>query len=81
MRNENLAELPALISHFSLIEIAFVSERKISRPSFDPKSSSQARSGCGIIPKTFPSLLQIPAIFEREPFGLASSVVSPVSSQ
>src|SRR5688572_23011260 len=64
-----------------LCDIACASERKISRPSFDPRSSSHALSGCGIIPSTFRSRLQMPAMLDRAPFGFDSGVVSPLSSQ
>src|SRR5258707_5383214 len=68
--------------HYAWIfEIEAVSERKISRPSLEPSISSQARSGWGIMPRTLRSRLQMPAIFEREPLGLAASVSSPFSSQ
>lgn len=43
------------LTHAAAASIALVSDLKISRPSFDPKSSSHARSGCGIIPRTFRS--------------------------
>ena len=61
--------------------MVLASERKISRPSLEPSISSQARSGWGIMPRTLRSWLQMPAMFERAPLGLASSVISPCSSQ
>ena len=50
---------------------------RIPFPSKPPISSSQARSGCGIIPRTLPDRLQIPAMLRLEPFGLASGVTRP----
>src|SRR5215472_16080623 len=50
-------------------------ERKIFAPSALPSCSSEARSGCGIKPKTFRSRLQIPAMFWTEPFGFASGTI------
>src|SRR5262249_44902007 len=47
------------------------SDSKIRRPSSLPKIDSEARSGCGISPKTFPAELITPAMFAREPFGLS----------
>ena len=44
-------------------------------------SSSDALSGWGIIPNTFRSLLQIPAILLRDPLGFASFVMSPFLEQ
>ena len=45
-------------------------DSKILTPSFDPKMFSAARSGCGIIPRIFFCLLNMPAISLQEPFGL-----------
>src|ERR1700761_5596486 len=42
---------------------------------------SEARSGCGIRPNTLRLILVTPAILSSEPFGLASSVMLPASSQ
>ena len=39
------------------------------------------RSGWGIMPITFRSLLQSPAMLSRAPFGLASGVTSPSGVQ
>src|SRR4029453_3613452 len=47
------------------------------RPSSPPISASQARSGCGIIPSTFPRSLMMPAILRSLPLGLASAVTAP----
>src|ERR1700677_1078138 len=47
-------------------------ELRITRPSTDPSPASMARSGCGIMPSTLRSRLQIPAIPAIDPFGLAS---------
>ena len=55
--------------------------RRIPRPSIPPISGSQQRSGCGIIPRTLPSRLRIPAMFRLEPLGLASGVTRPWPSQ
>src|SRR4029078_7335880 len=54
---------------------------KTNRPSAFPNSSSAERSGCGIMPSTFPSALRMPAILSREPFGLASTVTFPSEVQ
>ena len=48
---------------------------KNNEPSSPDKLLSIILSGCGIIPKTFFSLLKIPAIFFSEPLGLNSSLV------
>ena len=53
------------------------SERSIFSPSFMPSTSSLARSGCGIIPRTLRPSLQMPAMFSSDPLGFASSVSSP----
>ncbi len=47
-------------------------ERKMTSPSAEPSGVSTARSGCGIIPRTFRSRLQIPAMPASDPFGFAS---------
>src|SRR5215831_5251774 len=52
-----------------------------SRPSSLPNLSSAQRSGCGIIPNTFPSALRIPAILSMEPFGFASAATLPSGVQ
>src|SRR5579863_8665456 len=46
-------------------------DSKMARPSVDPMSGSQARSGCGIMPITLRSLLRMPAMSRREPLGLS----------
>src|SRR2546425_4928140 len=56
-------------------------ERNILAPSLLARRTSDARSGCGIKPKTFPSRLQMPAMFSMEPLGFDSGVVAPVASQ
>src|SRR5262245_31668050 len=56
-------------------------ERKSARPSLQPSALSEARSGWGIMPSTFPSRLVIPAILLSEPFGFDSSVIAPPASQ
>src|SRR5882724_8240014 len=60
-----------------LAQIVFIIERKIFAPSALPSRESEARSGCGIKPKTFRSRLQIPAMFSIEPFGFASETTWP----
>src|SRR4029453_10576165 len=57
--------------------IVSIIERKIFAPSALPRWASEARSGCGIKPKTFRSRLQIPAMFWIEPFGFASGTIWP----
>ena len=47
------------------------------RPSVPPVTGSQARSGWGMSPATFPSWEQTPAMCWTEPFGLACSSRSP----
>ena len=56
-------------------------DSKILNPSVPPNSGSLERSGCGIIPSTFRPGLQIPAIFSRDPLGLAALVISPEGEQ
>src|ERR1700679_2594022 len=46
-------------------------DSKMPRPSVDPMSGSQARSGCGIMPITLRSRLSTPAMLRIEPFGLS----------
>ncbi len=53
----------------------------IKIPFLLPRRTSEDLSGCGIIPNTFPFSLHIPAIFSREPLGLALSVVIPSGVQ
>src|SRR5579859_2672099 len=54
---------------------------RIHLPSSLPSNGSQARSGCGIRPATLRRSLQMPAMFESEPFGFAVSVRLPFASQ
>src|SRR5262249_48572887 len=65
--------------------LAFLSassiDRNINRPSSLPSMSSAHRSGCGIIPRTLPSGLMIPAMLSSEPFGFASGVTLPSGVQ
>src|SRR5262249_22522616 len=56
-------------------------ERKTPSPSAQPSNPSEQRSGCGIMPMTLRSRLQMPAIDRAEPFGLASLVRRPSESQ
>src|SRR5690606_21800339 len=51
------------------------------RPSTDPSRASTAPSGCGIMPRTFPRALTIPAMERSLPLMFASAVTAPVSSQ
>ena len=51
------------------------------RPSSLPSSSSQARSGWGIIPSTLNPAFATPAICYIEPFGLYAASNSPVGLQ
>ena len=59
----------------------FITDSKIPNPSIPPINFSQAFSGCGIIPKTLPSLLIIPAMLLIEPLGFEIIFVSPSSEQ
>src|SRR5215207_8249009 len=67
---------PLSAAHFAAASVA-ASERKMSRPSEEPSRSSQARSGCGIMPSTLRSREQMPAMDSREPLTFASSVSRP----
>ena len=49
-------------------------ESKTVRPSSLPRIRSEARSGWGIRPRTFPASLRMPAIEASEPLTLAASV-------
>jgi hypothetical protein len=51
------------------------------RPSSLPSSTSQARSGWGIIPSTLNPAFATPAICSIEPFGLYAASNSPVGLQ
>src|SRR5271157_1313101 len=64
------------VSYFAAI--AATSEWKIFAPSVMPSSGAEARSGCGIMPRTLRPSLQIPAMFSSEPLGLAAEVTSPL---
>src|ERR1017187_9059851 len=46
-------------------------DSKTPRPSEEPISGSEARSGCGIMPITLRSRLRMPAISRSEPLGLS----------
>ena len=52
-------------------------DSKIFTPSSPPSSGSAARSGWGIMPRTFLPGLQIPAMFSSEPLGFESFVIPP----
>src|ERR1700761_2168780 len=56
-------------------------DSKIASPSSLATKLSEARSGCGIKPNTLRSILHIPAMLSNEPFGFASAVILPASSQ
>ena len=55
-------------------------DSKTRRPSSEPRIDSEALSGWGMRPKIFLEVFTIPAIFSREPLGLAASVTFPFSS-
>src|SRR5262245_15708580 len=57
----------------------FTTDSSTASPSALPSCSSHARSGCGISPTTLRRSLHNPARLFAEPFGLASSVTSPVA--
>src|SRR5262245_11840051 len=59
---------------------ATINEVKITRPSRPPRSASQARSGCGIMPTTLRVSLQSPAIAPTDPFGFHASSTCPSGS-
>src|SRR5215472_11826371 len=63
-----------------LARIVSIIDRKIFAPSALPSRASDARSGCGMRPKTFRSRLQMPAMFSVEPFGFASGTIRPCLS-
>ena len=52
-------------------------ELKMSAPSVPPTTCSQHLSGCGIMPRTLPLALTMPAMLSTEPFGLESGVTRP----
>ena len=52
-------------------------DSQIHLPSVQPSRSSEARSGCGIMPSTFPFSFMIPAILSTDPLGLASASAAP----
>src|SRR5438552_19153943 len=54
--------------------IAPTRDSKTLKPSVQPSSGSQERSGCGIVPNTLRSGQQIPRTLSSEPLGLASEV-------
>ena len=56
-------------------------EQNTIRPSALARRSSDARSGCGIMPSTFLSRLQIPAMLSMEPFGFESGHTLPSPSE
>jgi hypothetical protein len=68
-----------LFRNFYLAAIAPTSDWNTLKPSVPPSSGSAARSGWGIIPRTLPPGLQIPAMFSSDPLGLASEVIWPSS--
>src|ERR1019366_1643496 len=46
-------------------------DSKTARPSVEPISGSQARSGCGIMPMTLRPLFRMPAMSRSDPLGLS----------
>src|SRR6267143_6075034 len=52
-------------------------ERKMTKPSLEPRADSTARSGCGIRPATLRSRLQMPAILRTAPLGLPALLSEP----
>src|SRR5690606_7023893 len=68
-------------AHAAAASTASRSEPSTSRPSSQPRSGSTARSGCGIMPITFPASLTTPAMARDEPFTLAAGVTAPAASQ
>src|SRR6266480_2909407 len=52
-------------------------ERKITRPSEEPRADSTARSGWGMRPTTLRSRLQTPAILSTAPLGLPALSSEP----
>src|SRR5690606_26334790 len=68
-------------AHAAAASTASRREPSTYRPSSSPRSGSTARSGCGIIPMTFPASFTMPAIDRAEPFTFASGVTSPEGSQ
>src|ERR1700721_2346889 len=83
LKNSNfyvsIANIDNQIGHQALTSDSI--DSKIASPSSLATRVSEARSGCGIKPNTFLSVLQIPAILSNEPFGLAAAVILPASSQ
>jgi hypothetical protein len=49
------------------------SERTIPKPSAEPRSASDARSGCGMRPATLPAAFITPAMARSEPFGFEAA--------
>lgn len=64
---DHLPELPK--NSYSLKEDN--KDLKRGNPSIDPKTASDALSGCGIMPRTLRFLLQMPAILAIEPLGFS----------
>src|SRR5260370_27278870 len=54
---------------------------KTPKPSALPSSASEQRSGCGIMPRTLRSRLQMPAMLRADPFGFDADVIRPSPSQ
>jgi hypothetical protein len=48
-------------------------------PSVPPVRSSEARSGWGIMPRTLPRSLMMPAMFATLPFGFAAGMTWPAA--
>src|SRR5919201_3097975 len=68
-------------THLTASDIASRTDRNSRRPSVPPSSGSAARSGCGIIPSTFPALLTIPAMLWADPLGFAAPTTRPSGRQ
>src|SRR5262249_12091904 len=65
LEGRQLTHAVAATSEFTMLS-------KITRPSAEPTSGSEARSGCGIRPITLRRSLQIPAMSRSDPFGLST---------
>src|SRR5439155_1131340 len=59
------------VAHACTATIDLTIDSSTTRPSAEPRSTSEARSGCGIMPITLRSLLQMPAISRNAPLGLS----------
>src|SRR6185295_9062283 len=64
-------------SYLATTAMARTRASRICRPSAEPSSGSDARSGCGMRPTTLRSRLQTPAMALTLPFTFDSSVSAP----